>query len=532
MNFIIKFINYVFFNQKFENKLVKAYQIINKKKKINQIYKLKSKLQKILYKNKDKLDSNYKNFNLNIYNSLSQYIYSRFINNQFFNIILIFSLSNNTKLIFPLPKKYLIEINKLVKVNFFLSRILFTIILFIDLIIQLIKILFSFFIFFKIKDNKSKIYLNAIPKLESSKGRSADFYKWVYETFSLASNISFIHENNQITDKSFKFNNNKYYTNYCTSSLSKFYNLYNIKYYLISLIHSLYSLIRIILFFEIELLLLIKEIFNFNFYKNLKVNDNFKLCLFNNSNMIFRPLWTYVNEKNIKGSVVFYFYSSNIVPLLHQINKEKYHDIYGFSLLNWPKYVVWSSDQEKWISKYIKNKKTKFIITKTIPFAGKNFKTTKQKKIITIFDVPPKKPLIYCMLNNSYNIYTLKYCIKFIDDILNAIPKTKKNKIKIILKMKRMYDNIHPKYLEYLDEKVKKNEINLIDDMSPESVIDYSDITISIPFTSTAITSFRKNKKTIFYDPSHSLTKKLSFEKKIKLISSSIELKKWLRNSV
>ena len=136
------------------------------------------------------------------------------------------------------------------------------------------------------------------------------------------------------------------------------------------------------------------------------------------------------------------------------------------------------------------------------------------------------------MLNNSYNIYTLKYCIKFIDDILNAIPKTKKNKIKIILKMKRMYDNIHPKYLEYLDEKVKKNEINLIDDMSPESVIDYSDITISIPFTSTAITSFRKNKKTIFYDPSHSLTKKLSFEKKIKLISSSIELKKWLRNSV
>lgn len=532
MNFFIKFVNYIFFNDKFEKKLENAYQKLKKKNKIIQIYKLKSKLQRIIYKNHNKFNPNYKNYNLNIYNSLNQFIYSRFINNQYFNIVLIFSLSNNTKLIFPLPKNYLVEINKLVKVNFLFSRILFVIILFINLIIQLVKILFSFFYFFKTRDNKSKVYLNAIPKLESSKSSGTDFFKWAYETFSLTSDLNFIHENNQITDKSLKFNNNKYYTNYCTNSLSKFFNLYNIQFYVVSLIQTLYTLIKIVLFFEIELLLLIKEIFNFNFYKQLKVSDNFKLCLFNNSNMIFRPLWTYVNEKNIEGSVVFYFYSSNIAPLLHQIDKQKYYDIYGFLLLDWPKYVVWSLDQKKWILKYIKKRKTKFIVTKTIPFAGKNFKTTKRKKIITIFDVPPKKPLIYCMLNNSYNIYTLRYCIKFIDDILNSIPKTKKNKIKIILKMKRMYDNIHPKYLEYLNKKVKKKEINLIDDMSPESVIGYSDITISIPFTSTAITSFRKNKKTIFYDPSYSLTKKLSFEKKIQLITSSIRLKKWLRSSI
>ena len=122
MNFFIKFVNYIFLNDKFEKKLENAYQKLKNKNKIIQIYKLKSKLQRIRYKNHNKFNPDYKNYNLNIYNSLNQYIYSRFINNQYFNILLIFSLSNNTKLIFPLPKNYLIEINKLVKVNFFFFK--------------------------------------------------------------------------------------------------------------------------------------------------------------------------------------------------------------------------------------------------------------------------------------------------------------------------------------------------------------------------------------------------------------------------
>ena len=57
-------------------------------------------------------------------------------------------------------------------------------------------------------------------------------------------------------------------------------------------------------------------------YENEKTESSdevkrYKYCLFNNSNMVFRPFWTYVNEKKNKNSVVLYFYSTNMMPLLH-----------------------------------------------------------------------------------------------------------------------------------------------------------------------------------------------------------------------
>ena len=74
----------------------------------------------------------------------------------------------------------------------------------------------------------------------------------------------------------------------------------------------------------------------------------------------------------------------------------------------------------------------------------------KKQKTLTIFDVPPKKDIIYYLLNNSYNIYTSDYCIRFLQDIINSIPKRKMKYLNIVIKMKRIYQNIHPEYLNYL----------------------------------------------------------------------------------
>ena len=39
--------------------------------------------------------------------------------------------------------------------------------------------------------------------------------------------------------------------------------------------------------------------------------------------MVFRPFWTYVNEKKKNDSVVLYFYSTNMMPLLQEINQKR-----------------------------------------------------------------------------------------------------------------------------------------------------------------------------------------------------------------
>ena len=61
------------------------------------------------------------------------------------------------------------------------------------------------------------------------------------------------------------------------------------------------------------------------------------------------------------------------------------------------------------------------------------------------------------------------------------------------------YNNIDPNYRVLVERIVRNKKIRLITDISPESIIEVSDATISIPFTSTAVTSYNKNKETIYY---------------------------------
>ena len=97
--------------------------------------------------------------------------------------------------------------------------------------------------------------------------------------------------------------------------------------------------------------------------------------------------------------------------------------------------------------------------------------------------------------------------------------------LNIVIKMKRIYQNIHPEYLNYLKKISKSKNIKFISEISPEEIINHSDLIVSIPFTSPAIISYRQNKNTLFYDPSGKLNKKYSFEKNINLVSNSNNLK-------
>ncbi len=522
-------INFIFYNNYFEKKLENAYKILEKNNQVEEIYKIKESLQNVNY-NEKVIDNDFQDYNLDINLALNQFIYSKFINTPFFTSKLIFSIAYNEKFYFPVPLKFLDIINKTVKVSFLKSKILFYLTIIIFFIYQFFSIIRNVLYFFRSKKNiENKIFLNSIPNLYSdttNDSKNFDFYKWVISYFKLDSKIGFFHCNKFINDKNVKFNQSNYETHFIQNPLIPFFKIENFKFFIKSLIKTLSLSLKIIFFSKIELLFLTREIFFFNYLKKLPNNLFYNYCLFNNSNMVFRPFWTYVNEKKNNDSVVLYFYSTNMMPLLQEINQKKYYEVYGYSLHSWPAYITWNKEQTNWLSKNI-NFKSKFYKESIVPFSGKYLQLKKEKRTITIFDVPPKKSMIYNLLNNPYNIYTVNYCEKFLKDIINSIPENFFSKVDIIIKLKKDYSNIDPSYRVLINDMINNNKVKLIKDVSPESVIDISDATISIPFTSTAITSLNKNKNTIYFDPSGKLTKKNCLEKNINLISSKNDLEKW-----
>jgi polysaccharide biosynthesis PFTS motif protein len=525
-------ITFLYFNNFFEKKLEQAYKILEKNKQIDLVYKIKKNLKNIQY-NDGKIDNSFLDYNLDICLALNQFIYSKLINTPFFTSKLIFAIAYNEKFYFPIPKNYLDIVNSSVKVSYIKSLSIFYLCLFIFYIYQLILLVKNILYFLVSKKKyEKKIYLNSIPDLYSDTSneiKNLDFFKWVLINFNLNSKVNFFHCNKIIKDKYIKLSEIDYETSYIKDPLILFFRLSNLNFFIQSLFKTFYLSIKIMISFRLELLLLLKEIFSFYFLKKIPKQQFYDLCLFNNSNMVFRPLWTYVNEKKKRGSVILFFYSTNMMPLLHEINVNKYFEVYGYSLHSWPSYLTWNKDQKDWLEKNIKFK-SKFYQESLVPFSGKHLQLFKNNKTLTIFDVPPKRPGIYHLLNNPYNIYTLSYCKKFLDDIIKSIPEEYYSKIDIILKLKKDYDNIDPSYRNLINNLADTKKVKLISDISPESVIEISDATISIPFTSTGLTSFYKNKDTIYYDPSGKLTKNNCLEKKIDLISSEQNLKKWILN--
>ena len=116
----------IFFTEKFKLKIKKTYEKLKQEKRILSIYSLKEDLNLIRNQTKTNFsDWAFKKNNIDINLSFNQYIYAKFINRSLFNANLMIAMSDDTKFLYPLPKIYLDKISKIVKVDYFLSIILF-----------------------------------------------------------------------------------------------------------------------------------------------------------------------------------------------------------------------------------------------------------------------------------------------------------------------------------------------------------------------------------------------------------------------
>lgn len=244
--------------------------------------------------------------------------------------------------------------------------------------------------------------------------------------------------------------------------------------------------------------------------------------LFSNSEVIYRPLWTYEAEE--KGSkVILYFYSINYENFL---NPKKIIPVY--LLMNWPHYLVWNKRQADFILLNTINSDPTVEIVGPIWFSDSPVSIPRFKeKIVAVFDVIPYRESIirsYCFETDYYNFLNISYFWKEICKL------SKDKKIKFVLKSKREINCTHSKnYFNLLNNISKKDNIYLLNsNLSPYHIIKASDRVICYPFTSVALMANELNKQTIYFDPTKLIKKNSPCANNIPILHDIKELELWL----
>jgi polysaccharide biosynthesis PFTS motif protein len=250
--------------------------------------------------------------------------------------------------------------------------------------------------------------------------------------------------------------------------------------------------------------------------------------LFNNSGILYRPLWTYVAE-NRGVLITLYFYSTNCEPLV--LNNMSPQISHLYNLLNWPNYLVWDQEQCDFIKK-------KSFFYKNINIVGPiwfSSKITNMPKLpnnfILVFDVQPVRDFYYQTLGLNFNYYTPEICNQFLSDIFEVF---KNLNFDIVHKRKRNIGNlVHYKYINLLKNLQLDSSYTSIDaDVAPQELIPLSKCVISMPYTSTAIIAKKLDKISIYYDPTNMLNENDKCAHGITIISGINSLRKWAINNI
>jgi len=520
LNFYEKLIYFLLFGLNYKQKIIKNY--LNAKRNINLLESFNSIKTNIIHqivkqKNLNKLILV---CNFDHTNNFKQFLISKFLMNKFFNAVLLNCILNKKKFIFPLPTTVLKIITKKVKVNFFLSNVTWIVLcffMFFTKIIFFLKIILNKNV--KRGDSNSAcIYLDSLPRINHTE---FEFFNIIINNLKLKKDIIFYHNNEKII-------NNKFRLRYKKHNYSTFYikSVLQLAMFQMSIFERLYFFLSII----------IKILSKKNFLNNLVFFENifeyalfqknqfiFDYCFFNNPKIISKPSWTEYNESKKNNSVIFYFYSINMFPLIRK-KVEKYPYVGGHFCSTWKIFWIWNVGQLNWLKSNVKSSFShRFISPFSMEGSNINISSYSNKKIITIFDVPPKKLFTISQLVNPYNHYSFNYCIKFLKDIIYN-PAIKNNNI--FLKIKRDYSNIDLRYRSFLKKISEKKNVRIYyEEISATSLIKNSNLVISIPFTTPALIAKFFHKKSFYYDPYFPLKKSKFYPEGVEIVNSKKKLK-------
>ncbi len=258
-----------------------------------------------------------------------------------------------------------------------------------------------------------------------------------------------------------------------------------------------------------------------NYLYSLNTNqlaDNF---FFNNTDWFHKPLWAHEIEK--KGlSVSLYCFSVNMDKFWRNDRKEP--DTYGLKIMLWNQFIVWDKQQEDYFKRYLP--RATFTRVGYLDFSGLAFNHLPKngKKILSVFDVTPSRPIHYTRSGYVFAPYSEEMNLAFLEDIIKVFND---GRWEILWKEKRIVGShfISNAFLRKRLNLVRGQMIKVEPGIAATSLVEVSDAVISIPFSSPSLISKVKGIPSVFYDTSGKVRKKQSYG--LPVLKSKAELKEW-----
>ena len=498
----------------FKLKVIKGYKILNKKNKKFEVEKFKDEISsQIIQEISGKNEIHLRQFLL------------RYLMNFRFNAIYFKAVFDKGLLIYPLPKAW----SKKLKSNGFKINITLNI-----LLLYFLSLFFFFksiitFLSLLFYNNKKFLFENYISfnnltpdTLPVDKKDTYDIFNWYRNEYNKDVNflIDFKFKKNEITEH-FKINSSRV--------IFPPLNFFGKLIFFFKFFKHIFLSFFYVLIFNWENLILSEEKIKKNYVEELNENKLAKEYWFSISDFIFRPLWTYVIEGKCK--IILFNYASSFLG--HKINGIYPPEEVGIKSMNWPYIYQWSDKYLKFFKEKI-NKSSSLELVSPIWYSDKkiNLIVDKKKLSVSVFDVAPSSFMRSIYLNA--NVYRSNFCAKkFLIDIASLVDDY--TNIEIFFKTKRVLNSkYHSKTYINLIKKLKtKERLNFIDgNCSPYRIIKSTDLSISIPFTSTALIGMYMKKPSCFYDPLNILDEDDRACQNLLLIKEKINLQKWVKRYV
>ena len=454
---------------------------------------------------------------LNFELSTRQYLYTRILSFSF-NKAVLFSIGSEKPLRYPLPKEWRIRLIKEgIRIDNFYCSCLWGGYIVLKWAQGVVECLKNIAYLLKSQSNLGvHIYFDQLSKLcLPSNTKDYNIINWYLQWENRNKNIdSITHDVESIND--YKYNNINITQSNGLPSITGFNK---IKYILWSIYLIAFSFLFI--FLKPYSSLLLKE--QLALIRLKVANQSSIACdiLFNNSNVYYRPLWTY--EAMEKGSrIIMFFYSTN-----HQMFKTKntYPIQYPWHLVSWPHYLVWD-DFDKNFLKDSNQLRSIIDVVGHIWFSSDENITDIPFNSISVFDVTPVRPTKYFWRLRDPEYYIFDTVDQFLRDIQFVLNKSN---ICMIHKRKRFRSFTHKKYIRRVNQLNRKiNYTNINPQVDALQIIQKTKACISIPFTSTAVIAKEEGRPSVYYDPTGIIQKDDVAAHGIEVLSGIKELEEWV----
>ena len=249
---------------------------------------------------------------------------------------------------------------------------------------------------------------------------------------------------------------------------------------------------------------------------------------FNHENYKYRPIWTYEAEaRGVKSYLYFYSINNQTVqPAGHEISISGY-----WHLMNWPRCLVWNSQQKEILQQYI-NMETTYVPAGHMPYSDTNEELTPlSSPAIAVFDIPSYGNETSFALGQAYKYQKDHVVEAFYDDIIDA---ARANELVVCTKQKtgRKKSHLTARYLHLLEKLEQSPDVCATEaGIAAHRLIMATQMTVSAPYSSTSVIAEALGKPGCYYDPTGLLPEMTIFSHGIRIIRSPEALSDWIKKN-